>query len=53
MVRDPDDDHVIACALAAEAEIIVSGDTDLLTLRRYRHIAILSAAQMLRRFSAL
>jgi putative PIN family toxin of toxin-antitoxin system len=24
--RDPDDDHVLACALAAQAELIVSGD---------------------------
>ena len=33
--RDPDDDHVIACALAAKADAIVSGDADLLTLGRY------------------
>lgn len=48
-VRDPDDDRVIACALAANAEFIVSGDDDLLILGRYRDITILSAAQMLRR----
>ena len=52
VVRDPDDDHVIACAIAAEAEIIVSSDADLLTLGRYRNIDILSAAQMLRRLTA-
>jgi putative PIN family toxin of toxin-antitoxin system len=52
VVRDPDDDHVIACALEAEAEIIVSSDADLLTLG-YRDIDILSAAQMLRRLSAI
>jgi putative PIN family toxin of toxin-antitoxin system len=51
VVRDPDDDHVIACALEAEAEVIVSNDDDLLTLGRYRNIAILSVAQMLRRLS--
>jgi uncharacterized protein len=53
VVRDPDDDHVIACALEAEAEIIVSSDADLLTLGRYRDIDILSAAQMLHRLSAI
>jgi putative PIN family toxin of toxin-antitoxin system len=42
VVRDPDDDHVIACAHAAEAEIIVSSDDDLLTLGHYRDIDILS-----------
>ena len=52
VVRDPDDDHVIACALEAEAEVIVSSDDDLLTLGRYRDIAILSIAEMLRRLSA-
>ena len=38
---DPDDDHVLACALAARADLIVSGDNDLLTLRHYRDIPIL------------
>jgi putative PIN family toxin of toxin-antitoxin system len=52
VARDPDDDHVIACALAADAEVIVSSDDDLLTLGRYRDIAILSTAQMLRKLSA-
>ena len=52
VVRDPDDDHVIACALAAEAEVIVSSDADLQTLGRYRNIDILSPAQMLHRLSA-
>ncbi|MDN5938840.1 MAG: putative toxin-antitoxin system toxin component, PIN family [Salinisphaera sp.] len=51
IVRDPDDDHVIACALAAQAEVIVSGDGDLLELGEYRGIAILSAAQMLQRIT--
>ncbi|MDR2011768.1 MAG: putative toxin-antitoxin system toxin component, PIN family [Rhodanobacter sp.] len=30
--RDAKDDHVLACALAARASFIVSGDSDLLTL---------------------
>ncbi|MBN1238863.1 MAG: putative toxin-antitoxin system toxin component, PIN family [Gammaproteobacteria bacterium] len=51
VVRDPDDDEVIACALAAEAEVIVSGDADLLALGTYQDIAILTATQMLRRIA--
>lgn len=38
--RDPDDDHVIACALAARADAIVSGDYDLRDLGGYRGIPI-------------
>jgi len=45
--RDPDDDHVIACAVAADARVIVSGDRDLLDLGSHRSIAIVTAAQAL------
>jgi putative PIN family toxin of toxin-antitoxin system len=45
--RDPDDDAVLACALAAQAELIVSGDKDLLVLGHFRHIPIVCAAQAL------
>jgi len=45
--RDPDDEAVIACALAARADLIVSGDQDLLVLKRYRRIRILNAAEAL------
>jgi len=42
IAEDPADDEVLACALAARAHYIVSGDTDLLRLRSYRGISILS-----------
>ena len=37
-----DDDAVLACALAAQATYIVSGDPHLLGLKRYRSIQIIS-----------
>lgn len=32
VIRDPDDDAVIACAVASQSDVIVSGDKDLLDL---------------------
>ena len=49
IVRDPDDDHVLACALAAKADLIVTGDTDLLVLKSFQGIPILSARAALER----
>ena len=43
--RDVDDDHVLACALSAKADYIVSGDKDLLVLNAFEGIPILTAAQ--------
>ncbi len=45
--RDPDDEAVIACAVAARADLIVSGDKDLLVLKAYRRIRIVNAAEAL------
>jgi putative PIN family toxin of toxin-antitoxin system len=41
---DADDDHVIAAAVAARATLIVSGDSDLLSMGSHQGIDILSAA---------
>lgn len=49
--RDPDDDHVIACAIAAHVDAIVSGDRDLLDLRQHQQIAIITAQQALARIA--
>lgn len=50
--RDPDDEAVIACALAARADLIVSGDKDLRVLKTYRRIRIVSATEALRIITA-
>lgn len=42
---DPDDDHVIACAMTAKANLIVSGDKHLLELREHHGVRIVTAAQ--------
>lgn len=44
---DPDDNIIIACALEAEADLIISGDKHLLTLGSYQGIPIVKAADFL------
>ena len=44
---DPDDDKVLACAKAAKAEIITSGDDHLLNLEEYEGIRILTVNQLI------
>lgn len=43
IVRDPKDDYLIACALAGSADLIVSGDRDLLDLKIVRGIRAVTA----------
>ena len=50
--NDTDDDQVIAAAVAAGADWIVSGDADLLSMGSYQGIPILTAAQAAPQFSA-
>ncbi|MCI0507175.1 MAG: putative toxin-antitoxin system toxin component, PIN family [Gammaproteobacteria bacterium] len=47
VVSDPDDDHVIACAITAKTHMIVSGDRDLLDLKEHQSIRIVTSAQAL------
>jgi putative PIN family toxin of toxin-antitoxin system len=48
MVEDPNDNPILECAVAAGADVIVSGDTDLLRVGRFRGIRIVSPAEFLR-----
>lgn len=53
VAADADDDHVIAAAVAARAELIVTGDRKhLLPIGLHRGIAIIEAAEALRRITA-
>jgi putative PIN family toxin of toxin-antitoxin system len=45
--RDPNDDCILECALKAGAELIVSGDKDLLALEVYRTIRLVTCRQYL------
>ena len=50
--RDADDDAVLACALAAQADLIVSGDDDLLVLKQFQEIRIVTPAQAVNMISS-
>jgi putative PIN family toxin of toxin-antitoxin system len=45
--RDPKDDMVIECAVLSGADLIISGDKDLLTLESHRGIGIVTARTFL------
>ena len=49
---DPDDDHVLACALAAGADLIVSGDPDLLNLKQFLTLPIVTPREAVERITA-
>jgi len=46
-LRDRDDLHVLACAVGAAADAIVTGDNDLLSMGAFEGIPILTAQQAL------
>jgi uncharacterized protein len=50
--RDSDDDQVLALAIAAKAELIVSGDDDLLSLSSFEGIPIVAPAEAVRMIEA-
>jgi putative PIN family toxin of toxin-antitoxin system len=46
ILADPDDDAVLACAVAARGDVIVSGDSHLLDLKKYLDVRIVTAAEL-------
>jgi|SRR6185312_682135 len=49
--RDPHDDKVLEVAINGNADLIITGDKDLLSLREFKGIAIMSPASYLGRLS--
>jgi uncharacterized protein len=48
---DPDDDQIIACAVAGHAHYVVTGDYDLLRLKCHLGIPIVTAAEFMKLLS--
>ena len=49
ITEDTDDNSVLECALEAEADMIVTGDSHLLKLENFRGVGILTADEFLQR----
>jgi putative PIN family toxin of toxin-antitoxin system len=49
--KDPDDNHVLECAVAAKADFVVTGDQHLLELEEFQGIEILSPTAFVAWFS--
>jgi len=45
--RDSEDDKIIECAVLANADCIITGDSDLLILEKFREIKIITAQNFL------
>lgn len=52
IASDPDDNRVLEAALGGEADYVVSGDRDLLDLKRYEHVEIVTPMRFLAVLSA-
>jgi uncharacterized protein len=48
--RDPDDDKFLACAIAGNARIVVSGDKDLLATSGYAGITVLTPRKFVEQY---
>ncbi|MEY3869312.1 MAG: putative toxin-antitoxin system toxin component, PIN family [Microcoleaceae cyanobacterium] len=49
-LRDPNDNMILATTIAADANVIVTGDRDLLVLQEYEGITIVTAREFLDRY---
>ena len=52
-LRDPDDTKFLACARTAQVHWLVSGDDDLLSLRKFESIEIVSVSTFLHLFKRI
>jgi putative PIN family toxin of toxin-antitoxin system len=50
VLEDSEDNRILECAVEAKANYIISGDSHLLKLSRYRNMEVLDAAAFLERF---
>jgi hypothetical protein len=52
IASDPDDDVVVGTALAAKADLLVTGDRPLLSVDKYQGVRIVGVAEALKMLAA-
>lgn len=50
LCRDPDDDYLLALCKTAKAEVLLTGDKDLLVLGKYARTRIMNARSFVKEF---
>lgn len=50
MIRDPSDVAILGTAVAAKADLLVTGDKDLLVVKKFETFEIVSPREFLERF---
>ncbi|MBI4825863.1 MAG: putative toxin-antitoxin system toxin component, PIN family [Nitrospirae bacterium] len=50
VMNDPDDDKFIECAAALKADVVISGDKEVLAVKEYMGIRILTPKQFLKNY---
>jgi predicted nucleic acid-binding protein len=48
--RDPDDDKFIACAIDGKCKYIVSGDNDLLDIKKYKNVEVITVQEFMNEY---
>jgi putative PIN family toxin of toxin-antitoxin system len=46
--RDPDDDNILATAVSAKCDCMISGDRDLISLRQFQNIRVIRPSEFSR-----
>ena len=51
--RDSDDDKILECAVLGDVDFIISGDRDLLSLKKFQGISIMSASEYIEKVDGI
>lgn len=53
IVEDPNDNHIIECAIDSTADYIILGDKHLLDIKKFKDVKIITARKLLEKYSKI